>query len=88
MDAYTPFSAVGAIVIGVVFLTVFFTLWGIISKKISGFKPDRSIVDIQFEELKNGSFNVHFKSGAKLEDVVLVGYCTTIKMLLTISGSY
>jgi hypothetical protein len=77
MDAYTPFSAVGAIVAGVVFLTVFFTLWGIASKKISGDKPAKSIIDIQFAELKNGSFNVHFKSGAKLEDVVLIGYCTT-----------
>lgn len=76
MDAYTPFSAVGAIVAGVVFLTIFFTLWGIVSKKINGDKLDVS-EDVHISELKNKSVHVYFSSGARIENVVLLGYCST-----------
>ena len=76
MDAYTPFSAVGSIVAGVICLTIFFTLWGIVSKKISGDKLDVG-KDMQISELKDKSVNVYFKSGSKIEDVILVGYCST-----------
>lgn len=77
MDAaYTPFSAVGSIVAGVICLTIFFTLWGIVSKKINGDQLDVD-KDIQIAELKNKSVNVYFKSGSILEDVLLVGYCST-----------
>lgn len=76
MDAYTPFSAVGSIVAGVICLTIFFTLWGIVSKKIGGDQLDVG-KDIQISELKNKFVNVYFKSGSKLDDVMLVGYCST-----------
>ena len=76
MDAYTPFSAVGSIVAGVICLTVFFTLWGIVSKKISGDQLDVG-KELQISELKDKSVNVYFKSGAKLEGVIMVGYCST-----------
>lgn len=76
MDAYTPFSAVGAIVAGVICLTIFFTLWGIVNKKISGDQLDVG-KDMQISELKDKAVNVYFKSGAQLENVRLVGYCST-----------
>ena len=76
MDVYTPFGAVAAIVVGVVFLRIFFTLWGPLDRKLGGDKLDVG-KDIQVSELKNAEVNVHFKSGSQLQNVILVGYCST-----------
>ena len=76
MDTYTPWGAVSAIVAGIVFLRVFFTLWGPLDKKMSGGSLDIGHA-IPISALKDASVNVRFKSGFELCDVALEGYCTT-----------
>jgi hypothetical protein len=61
---------------GVICLRVFFTLWAPIDRKFSGDKLDVT-EDIHISELKNKSVNVHFNSGFRIEDVMLLGYCST-----------
>lgn len=76
MDIYSPFAAVSALVAGVVFLRIFFTLWGPIDRKRNADALDVSRA-VHISELKDAIVNVRFKSGSTLENVVLVGYCST-----------
>ena len=76
MDAYTPFAAVGALVAGVVFLTVFFTLWERAKRKLNG-DPMNLELDLKIEALKDRVVHVQFKGGARIQNVRLLGYCST-----------
>ncbi len=76
MDSYTPISAVGSLVAGIVFLTIFFSFWDIFRKRIAGDNLDVG-KDLQISELKETRVNVHLKSGSQLRNVTLLGYCST-----------
>ena len=67
---------VGSIVGGIICLQVFYTLWTPFAKKLSGDTLDVT-KEIQISGLKDALVNVHFKSGSRLDNVKLVGYCST-----------
>jgi hypothetical protein len=74
---YLPLIAgVGSIVAGIICLQVFYTLWTPFARKHSGDTLDVT-KEIQISGLKDTPVHVHFKSGSRLDNVRLVGYCST-----------
>ena len=76
-DYFPLFICVGVLLGSIVFLRVFFTLWGPIDRKASGEGVLDVSKDIHISGLKDTLVNVRFKSGSQLLNVILVGYVST-----------
>ena len=75
-DYYPLLITVASIAGAIAGLTIFFTLWGVVERRINGDKRKVSFSPFDINELIDMPVSVHLKSGVVLSGAVLLGYCS------------
>ncbi|MBI5758530.1 MAG: hypothetical protein HZA46_08440 [Planctomycetales bacterium] len=76
LSNYYPVLITTSLIVGAIFaLRIFFTLWAPVERRING---DRfaTTQELNIDELKNKTVNIHLKSTTHIDGVVLLGYCS------------
>jgi len=75
-DYYPLLITLAAIAGAIAGLTIFFTLWAAVERRINGDKRKVPFSPFDINELKDKPVNVHLKSGVILSGAILLGYCS------------